>query len=182
MTRLFCWPLVAVLTASGLIAAAGAADPPPSKKAEAQKPSEEALERTRREVRMLDDLYKTSIVMITDAYVTEKSDLPAGSAFQKLFQTMREKGWHDVRLIDATGEPYDDDNLPKDDFEKNAIKSLKAGKAAEEKIVTKNGKNYLRVATAIPVVMEKCTMCHENYKKVPKGQAIGALGYELEIR
>jgi hypothetical protein len=181
MTRLSAWPLVAVLSAAGLIAA-NAADPPRPKKTDAAKPSEEALERTRREVRMLDDLYKGSIVMITDAYVTEKSDLPAGSAFQKLFQTMREKGWHDVRLIDATGEPYDDDNLPKDDFEKKAIKDLKAGQASEEAIVTKNGKNYLRVATAIPVVMDKCILCHENYRKVPKGQAIGALGYEIEIR
>ncbi|HVJ69463.1 MAG TPA: DUF3365 domain-containing protein [Caulifigura sp.] len=182
MTRMSFWPLVAAVSASALIAVARAADPPKTERPAASKPSPEALERTRREVRMLDDLYKTSIVMITDAYVTEKSDLPAGSAFQKLFQTMREKGWHDVRLIDATGEPYDDDNLPKDDFEKSAIKALKAGQASDEKIVTKNGKNYLRVATAIPVVMEKCTLCHENYKKVPKGQAIGALGYEIEIR
>lgn len=43
------------------------------------------------------------------------------------------------------------------------------------------GKRYLRAATPIPVVMDKCVMCHENYKSVPKGQAIGAVGYKIPI-
>jgi hypothetical protein len=152
--------------------------------ARGEKPDEKsdpALERTRKQVRMLDDLYKTSIVLITENFVEESSDLPAGSAFQALFEAMKKKGWHEVRLLDATGEPYDDDNSPKDDFEIQAVKDLKAGKPYVDQVIEKDGKRYLRAATAIPVVMKKCIICHEHYKDVPEGQAIGALGYTIPI-
>jgi hypothetical protein len=66
---------------------------------------DQAVERTRKQVSMLDDLYKTAIVLITDKYVNSDSDLPAGSAFQALFSAMKTKGWHEVRLVDATDEP-----------------------------------------------------------------------------
>ncbi len=146
-----------------------------------EKKEDPAIERTRKQVRMLDDLYKTSIVLITTHYVEEDSDLAAGDAFQALFKTMKDKGWHEVRLLDATGEPYDDDNSPKDAFEKQAVKQLKAGKSYVDEVITKDGKPYLRAATAIPVVMKKCVMCHDHYADVPEGQAIGALGYTIPI-
>jgi hypothetical protein len=140
-----------------------------------------ALARTRKHVLMLDDLYKTAIVLITENYVDEKSDLAAGAAFQKLFQAMRDKGHHDVRLLDATGEPYNDKNLPKDDFEKAAIAALKAGKPTHEQVVEKDGKRHLRLATPVPVVMKKCALCHPAYEKAAPGQPIGALGYTIPI-
>ncbi len=140
-----------------------------------------ALARTRKQVQMLDDLYKTAIVLVTEHYVDESSDLAAGAAFQKLFDAMRKKGHHDVRLLDATGQPYDDDNAPRDDFEKAAIAALKAGKPTYEQVVTQNGKQFLKLATPIPVVMQKCTLCHPAYEKAPAGQAIGALGYTIAI-
>jgi hypothetical protein len=58
----------------------------------ASKKDDPALERTRKQVQILDDVYKTAIVLITENYVDEASDLAAGAAFQKLFQAMREKG------------------------------------------------------------------------------------------
>ncbi len=146
-----------------------------------EKKEDPAIERTRRQVRMLDDLYKTAIVLITTHYVEEDSDLAAGDAFQALFKTMKDKGWHEVRLLDATGEPYDDDNTPRDAFEKQAVEQLKGGESYVDEVITKDGQRYLRAATAIPVVMEKCVMCHEHYADVPEGQAIGALGYILPI-
>jgi hypothetical protein len=149
-----------------------AADPP-------QKTS--ALERTRREVRMLDDIYKTSIVLITTHYVDGKESLPAGSAFKALFETVKKKGWHEVRLLDATGDPYEPANAPKEGFEKRAIAKLLAGQAAYDEVVTEEGKQYLLAATAIPVVMDKCIVCHENYRGLPAGKAIGALGYKVPI-
>lgn len=150
--------------------------------ARGQEPAADAaLERTRKQVRMLDDLYKTSIVLITQNYVTEKSDVPAGEAFKKLFEAMAKKGHHEVRLLDATGEPYNDINAPKDAFEKDAIQALKSGKGYYDQVVRRDGKRYLRAATAVPVVMKKCVMCHENYEGVPAGHPIGALGYTLRI-
>jgi hypothetical protein len=150
-------------------------------RAQEKKTDDPALERTRKQVRILDDVYKTAIVLITDNYVTEASDLAAGAAFQKLFSAMKEKGHHEVRLLDATGEPYDADNTPRDDFEKAAIKALKEGKPFYEQIVQKDAKRFLKVATPIPVVLKKCTLCHPAYEKAKQGEPIGALGYTIAI-
>jgi hypothetical protein len=137
------------------------------------------LERARREVRLLDDIYKTAIVLITKHYVDDKSDLAAGEAFKALFDGVKEKGWHEVRLLDATGEPVNGENVPQDDFEKNAIKALLAGKPYYEEQAEKDGKRYLRAVTPIPIVMEKCTLCHSHYRDQ---KVIGALGYTLPLQ
>ena len=140
-----------------------------------------AIARTRKQVMMLDDLYKTAIVLITEHYVDESSDLAAGAAFQKLFEAMKAKGHHEVRLLDATGQPYDEKNAPRDEFEKKAIAALKGGKPTYEQVVEIDGQRYLKLATPIPVVMQKCTLCHPAYEKASKGQAIGALGYTIAV-
>ena len=145
------------------------------------KPVDPALARARQEVKMLDTLYKTAIVLVTEHYVTDKSDLPAGAAFQKLFAAMKEGGFHEVRLLDASGEPMEAKNSPQDDFEKQAVSALKAGKSGYEQVVEKSGKRYLRSATPIPVVMKKCTMCHPNYENAKPGAVIGSLGYTLPL-
>ncbi|MGQ0636405.1 MAG: c-type heme family protein [Planctomycetaceae bacterium] len=143
--------------------------------------SDPALERTRKQVRMLDDLYKTAVVLITEHYVNKDGDLPAGTAAKALFGAMKSKGWHEVRLVDATGDPIMKANSPADDFEKAAVKQLLAGKAGHEEVVEKEGQRYLRSATPIPVVMKKCIMCHPHYEDVKQGQPIGALAYTLPI-
>lgn len=159
-----------------------AAQPPAAKQPAANKlaadEEQRELERARREVKLLDAMYKTAIVLITEHYVEDDSDLPAGEAFKALFAGMKEQGWHEVRLLDATGEPLNDDNLPQDDFEKQAVKSLLAGKPYYEEHTTKDGKQVLRAATPIPVVMKKCTLCHDNYRDQP---VIGVLGYTLPL-
>lgn len=146
-----------------------------------EKQDDAAVGRTRKQVKMLDDLYKTVIVMITENYVTEKSDLAAGAAFQHVFTAMKKAGHHEVRLLDATGEPYEEKNVARDDFEKAAIAALKAGKPGYEQVVEKDGQRYLRTATPIPVVMQKCTICHPAYESAKPGAAIGALSYTLKI-
>ena len=142
--------------------------------------SDAAVDRTRKQTKMLDDLYKTAIVLITEHYV--KGDEPAAAVAGKLlWKAMKEKGHHEVRLIDATGDPLEASNIATDDFEKLAIKQILGGKASVDQVVEKDGKRYLRTATIVPVVMEKCKSCHPNYKDVPKGKAIGALAYTVPI-
>jgi len=136
------------------------------------------LARARREVRLLDDIYKTAIVLITKHYVQEDSDLAAGEAFKALFAGVKEKGWHEVRLLDATGEQLNEANAPKDAFEKKAVQALLAGKPLYEEQVEEDGKSYLRVATPLPIALEKCKMCHSNYRDQ---KVIGALGYKLPL-
>jgi hypothetical protein len=140
-----------------------------------------ALERTRKTVRMLDDLHKTAVVLITEHYVDGKDTLPAGSAAIALFDAMKKKGWYEVRLLDATGEPYEEKNLPSDDFEKAAVEQLRSGKDYHEQVIQRGKDQYLRAATPIPVAHKKCVMCHEAYKKAKPGEAIGALSYTIKI-
>jgi hypothetical protein len=144
-------------------------------------PSEAELERTRRTVKMLDDVYKQTIVLITDKYVHDENDFPAGSAAVTLFKNITEKGWHKVRLIDATGSPYKPENVARDEFEKQGIAELKNGKDYVEEVVTADGKHHLRVLTPVPVVMEKCVMCHAHYLDAKEGEPIGAISYSLVI-
>lgn len=144
-------------------------------------PSEAALKRTRRTVQMLDDIYKTTVVLITDKYVNGESDFPAGSAAVALFKHVTDKGWHQVRLLDATGDPLNPENVAGDAFEKRGIDELKSGKDYFEEVVEQDGQHHLRAITPIPVVMKKCVMCHPHYADVEEGAAIGAISYSLVI-
>jgi hypothetical protein len=159
--------VTAITVGRGVSAADEAADP--------------ALQRTRKTVKMLDDVYKTAVVLITEHYFEKDSDLPAGTAAIALFDAIKKKGWHEVRLLDASGEPIEEKNSPRDAFEKEAVKQLKAGKDWHEQEVEKDGKRYLRAATPIPVVLKKCILCHENYKQFSGAQPIGVLSYTIPI-
>ena len=149
--------------------------------ADQKKQEDPAVVRTRKTVRMLDDIYKTAVVLITTHYVNDDDDLPAGTAAIALFDAINKKGWHEVRLLDASGEPLEDRNSPQDGFEKAAVKRLKAGDGWYEQEISKEGKRYLRAATPIPVVLEKCTMCHDNYRDFKPHEPIGALSYTIPI-
>lgn len=140
-----------------------------------------AVERARKSVKMLDDVYKTAIVLITDKYVHDEDDFSAGSAAIEWFDAISKKGWHEVRLLDATGDPYDEKNTARDSFDHEAIKQLKSGKSFYDRIEEKEGKRYLRAATPVPVVMTKCMMCHPHYADAKKGEPIGLLSYTMPI-
>jgi hypothetical protein len=87
----------------------------------------------------------------------------------------------EVRLHDATGSPTVDTNVARDEFERAGIKSLKAGQSFVHKVEVRDGKNYLRAMTPVPVVLKKCVMCHPHYANVKKGEPIGAVSYTLAI-
>jgi hypothetical protein len=181
MSRVKRWSGVLGLLALGALLMGQMGVPSAPAADESGKPNAAAVERARKNVKMLDDVYKTAVVLITDKYVNTKKDLPAGRAAITLFKQISDKGWHEVRLIDATGTPYSDKNVAKDDFDREGLRELKGGKAFFDKVETKDGKAYLRAITPIPVVMDKCIMCHENYKDAKKGEPIGALTYTIPI-
>lgn len=146
-----------------------------------QSASARPREDVRREIRMLDDIYKGGVVTITQHYVTDEDSIPAGTAFKKLFVAAESKGWHRVRLIDVSGEPYSEENRAEDPFERRAVAQLRNGETWVEDVEVRDGVQHLRVATPIPVVLEKCILCHENYRDVPAGQPIGALTYLVPL-
>lgn len=147
----------------------------------AAEPDRAALDRSRKMIQTLDNIFKQTIVLITDKYVHDHDDFAAGSAAVLLFDRISKSGDSKMRLIDATGQPYDPENVAKDDFEREAIKRLKAGATLHEQVVNSDGTPVLRTVTPIPVVMKKCIMCHEHYADVKEGQPIGGISYAVPI-
>ena len=155
--------------------------PTPTEEQSSAETDQEAVERTRKTVESFDNIFKQTIVLITEKYVHDDDDFAAGSAAVLLFKNISESGDNKIRLIDATGDPYEPENVAKDDFEKQGIKKLKAGAESHEQVITKDGKPYLRALTPVPVVMQKCVMCHPHYADAKKGEPIGAISYTLPI-
>jgi hypothetical protein len=142
-------------------------------------PDGTAVERARTTVQMLDDMNKGYVVHITDTYVKAQERTPAAKVAKKVFKHMEEKGWGTTRLIDATGDAVNKDNLPRTEFEKRAVAQLKSGKTYFEELGSKDGKPVLRAATVVPVVMKECIHCHQGVKE---GELLGALVYEVPIK
>lgn len=160
----------------GIFGGLGArAESPPNDKA-AQDP---ALARTREQVRMLDDLYKNAVVSITTRYVNGKDDQPAINVAKDVFGAMRKQGWHNVKLVDATGDPISQDNAPRTDFEKEAVRIINSGKPYFDRVVGEGPQRRLLAATVVPVVMQKCTECHTDKKL---GDVLGFLRYDIPIK
>jgi hypothetical protein len=162
---------LAIMVSIGKVGSFAAENPSGSKDA--------AVERTRQEVKMLDDLFKNAIVLIDGHYVKTPSDLPAATAAKALWAALKKDGWYDVRILGLTDVIGDPDDAPKDAFEQAAAKKLLAGQTPDEEVVKEGGKRYLRVVTGIPVVSENCVMCHANFKG-NKGN-IGALSYTVPM-
>jgi hypothetical protein len=150
------------------------------KSASAQ-PDEAAVARSRKVTQLLDNIFKQTIVLITDKYVHDESDFAAGSAAVLLFEKVSQSGDHQVRLLDATGEPYDPENVARDAFEREGIQRLKSGAKLHEQVVQVDGKPRLRTLTPVPVVMKKCVMCHEHYGQTKPGEVIGAISYIVPV-
>jgi hypothetical protein len=160
-----------------------AAQKPEAQKPAAEKPDAAAIERARKTVRILDEVYKNAVVLITDKYVNKKDDFAAGSAVVLLFKNVSKSGNQNVRLLDVTGDPYEPENVAKDAFEKEGVKKIKAGAAFYDEVVKNDkGKYELRAMTNVPVVMDKCILCHDNYADAKKkGENIGAISYTVPI-
>jgi hypothetical protein len=142
-------------------------------------PDKAAVERARDTAKLIDALYKNFVVQITETYAKDKKHIPAARVSKRVFKAMHEGGFHDARLIDATGDPINPDNAPKTDFEKRSVKLIKGGKGYVDEVDTVKGKPVLRVATVVPVVMKQCIMCHPGFKE---GDVLGALVYEIPIK
>lgn len=174
MKRNMCVVIVLMFILS-TFAIAGLAQSP----AAARKESDARLARTRKQVQMLDDVYKTAVVLITEHYVATPKSLSGATAAKALFHEIEKKGWHQVRLVGLTDKLYKQENAPADDFEKAAAAKLRAGEASHETVVTEKGQEYLRYATPLPVVMEKCAMCHPSWKG--SKSVVGSLMYKVPM-
>ena len=128
------------------------------------KKDDPALERAHEQVRMLDDLYKTAVISISKTYVTNDDDVPAIMIAKQVFTAMRKNKWHSARLVDATGDPINDENSPTSDFEKEAFKAIRSGKPYFEMVEGTGGDRRLFAATVVPAVLPNCVKCHTAQK------------------
>jgi hypothetical protein len=175
-TRFFASALVLVLGVSATLFMMRST--PIVDAAEPTKPDAAAVTRARDEVQKLDTLYKTAVVGITKVYVDKQSDTPAATLAKAVFAEMHKKGYHNARLIDATGKPKDQANLPQTDFEKKAVAAMKEGKQYYEEIGAHEGKPVLRAGTIVPAVMKQCVLCHGG----KEGALLGVIVYEIPIK
>ncbi|HZP01460.1 MAG TPA: DUF3365 domain-containing protein [Terriglobia bacterium] len=152
--------------------------PPEALAGDKKAPDAASLERTRTMVKMLDDLYKTAVVSITNKYVEDQANTPAAAVAKEVFQAMHQKGWHTARLIDATGKPKNKANVAKTPFEVKAVEEMKAGKSYYEEVAEKDGKPVLRAATVVPTVLRQCVVCHGK----KEGTLLGVIVYEVPIK
>jgi hypothetical protein len=133
-----------------------------------------ALERARDHVKMLDTLYKTAVVSVTNKY----DGPPAIKVAKDVFSAMEKGGWHKAKLVDATGSPQNEANLPQTQFEKRAADAMKAGKPYFEEVVKKGSERVLYVATVVPAVTQKCAKCHGTNE----GDLLGFIRYEVPVK
>ena len=117
--------------------------------------------------------------MITEHYVESPSSLSAATAAKALFAAMDTNGWHQVRLVGLTDALRNPENAPADDFETAAARALLAGGSSHEDAVSEGGTDYLRYGTPLPVVMEKCVMCHPSWEGNTGN--IGTLSYKVTL-
>ncbi len=166
------WTIAGLLGLGGVVAALGFTAPD-EKKSPATTP-DEALARTREEVQMLDVLYKNAVVAVTEIY----DGPPAIKVAKKVFAAMDDKGYHSAQLVDASGAPQNEANLPDTNFEKRAEAAMRAGKPYYEEIVGEGKDRRLLAATVVPAVHEKCAKCHG----VKEGDLLGFIRYDLPVR
>lgn len=135
-------------------------------------------EEARTIVKLLDDVYKYYIVFDTINHVDNQGKTPAATTTKQVFKEMEKKGWHSARLISATDKALNKENMPKDEFEKEAVKVLREGQTFFEKTETVEGKKVYRAATPVPVVLKECKMCHVYVKDE---EVMGAIIYTLPL-
>lgn len=129
-------------------------------------------------VRLLDDVYKLWIIFDTRDHVDNMGRIPSATVSKEVFAEMEKKGWHTGRIITATKNFFNPENRPKDDFEREAIKALKAGADFFDRVETAGGKKVLRAATPVPLVISECKICHVAAKE---DELMGALVYSIPV-
>jgi hypothetical protein len=147
----------------------------PTSTLRAEEPMEDAsLKRACREIKMLDDLYKTAVVSVTELY---PKGPPAIMVAMKVFKAMEDGKYHSARLVDATGNPLNEANVPKSPFEKRAVETIKPGKPYFEEVVGEGANRRLLAATVVPPVLDRCASCHG----VKEGDLLGFIRYDLQV-
>ncbi|MBC8553236.1 MAG: hypothetical protein H8D23_26750 [Candidatus Brocadiales bacterium] len=139
---------------------------------------EKAVKRARQTVKILDVMYKSFIVLITDEYVKGETMFSALTVSKKVFEKMSTKGWYKARLLDATGDPHNPENTPRTKFGRDTIGAFIDGKSFYKRIEKIGGEYYYKAATSVSIVIDGCTICHPHNKH---GDLLGGISYTFPL-
>lgn len=163
--------LTLALAASVLRAAAVSAAP---KTAAPVKAEAVSLAEGRRQVRMMDDIYKAAVISTHKMYVQDPGTPAAVIWAKQVIKQLEGKGWPESRLFASHDRPLNPENAIADDFERAAAVAFKSGKTSFEQV--KGGE--LRYATDIRIIDRKCVMCHVRNKE---GDLLGGVAYRIKV-
>jgi hypothetical protein len=159
------WAATGLLTAFGAVVASAAPRPAaPARKARraatvAAAPRARTRAMTPPEARtavaMLDDAYHLILEETHAAYHTQPTRPVAASVVRKLQARMAELGWPRARFLAVNAVVMHPDHLPRDDFERRAVQTLRGNDERVEQVVD----GQLRVATVVSTG-GSCFSCH----------------------
>lgn len=152
----------ALSIATGLTLAAlgvGATPPGPSSdkpSAEMAASSRPSVDEARGRARLLNETIQGMLRVVHHEYYREDEKLPIPArTFKKVFRELADKQKVEIRWLAVTGQAMNQDHLPQNDFEKQAVKAIASG--AEEYELAENG--VYRHAGVITLTAE-CLKCH----------------------
>lgn len=128
----------------------------------------------RRQVRMMDDVYKTAVVATHQMYVQDPGTPAAVIWAKQVINKLKGKGWPDARIFATHDRPLNPENAPADSFERNAAAAFKKGKVSYEEVAS----GELRYATDLRLLDKKCVMCHVRGKP---GDLVGGVSYRVPL-
>lgn len=143
---------------------------------DSKRPTEDpAVARARDQVKMLDELYKTAVVSITERFPRGQ---PAIMVAKDMFYAMENSEHHSAKLVDASGAPLGADSEPETAFEEKAAEAMQNGETYLDQVVGEGDNRRLLAATVVPAVHQRCAECHG----VEKGDLLGFIRYEVPIK
>jgi hypothetical protein len=176
------WIATALLTSAGALvasaaprAAAPARKPRPARKVAAPATTRSMTpEQARTAVRMLGDAYDLILDETHATYHTKPSVPVAATVVRKLQAKMNALGWPRARFLAVNAVVMHPDHVPRDDFERLTVQTLRRGEDRVEQVVD----GQLRVSTVVPLG-GGCSSCHWT----PSGQSSkAAITWSVPLR
>lgn len=155
-------PLFIALFAATWLNVASADEPP------APRPT---LEQARRQAELLHTTLHVTLQAVHHRYYREDEGLPIpASMLKEVFADLEKEQGVKLRWLSVEGQAMNTDHKPRDDFETEAVKALKAGKGAFER--SENG-TYRRAAAI--TLGSHCLKCHVPDRKSTKDRTAGLI-------
>jgi hypothetical protein len=159
------WTATGLLMAFGAVVASAAPRPAAPARKPRRAPTVPAAPRVRTRamtpqeartaVAMLDDAYRLILEETHATYHTRPNQPVAAAVVRKLQERMNELGWPKARFLAVNAVVMHPDHVPRDDFERRAVQTLRGSDERVEQVVD----GQLRVATVVSTG-GSCFSCH----------------------